>query len=132
MDMKKVTCVVIVAAASMSAALAAIEAPEASPAAAPGPSSGAVAASFPVVGSLIGASVKINIDGASRGNPGLAACGVVIRNDDEGRWIAGPSRSLGIASAVRAETWGVMDSLNLAWGISYRKIELECHSLVLV
>ncbi|KAI4327034.1 hypothetical protein L6164_019538 [Bauhinia variegata] len=56
MEMKKVACVVLVAAASMSAALATTEAPQASPAAAPGPSSGATAASFPAVESLIGAA----------------------------------------------------------------------------
>ncbi|XP_057982432.1 arabinogalactan protein 23 [Malania oleifera] len=49
MDMKKMTCAVLVAAASMSAVLA-TEAP------APGPSSGS-SATLPVVGSLVGASV---------------------------------------------------------------------------
>ncbi|KAG5043368.1 hypothetical protein AAZX31_03G123000 [Glycine max] len=52
MDMKKVTCALLIAAASMSAAVAAAEAPAPSPG--PGPSSGA---SAPLVGSLIGASV---------------------------------------------------------------------------
>ncbi|KAL2327832.1 hypothetical protein Fmac_021259 [Flemingia macrophylla] len=53
MDMKKVTCaVVVIAATSMSAAVAAAEVP----APAPGPSSGASAA-FPLVGSLVGASL---------------------------------------------------------------------------
>jgi len=50
MDMKKVSCAVLIVAASMSAALAATEVP----APAPGPSSGASAT---VVGSLVGASV---------------------------------------------------------------------------
>ncbi|XP_020205905.1 arabinogalactan protein 23 [Cajanus cajan] len=52
MDMKKVTCAVLIAAASMSAAVAAVEVP----APAPGPSSGA-SATLPLVGSLVGASV---------------------------------------------------------------------------
>ena len=52
MDMKKVTCAVLIVAASMSAALAATNAP----APAPGPTSGA-SANLPVVGSLVGASV---------------------------------------------------------------------------
>ncbi|KAJ1409933.1 hypothetical protein SESBI_22404 [Sesbania bispinosa] len=50
MDMKKVTCAVLIAAASMSAALAATEVP----APAPGPSSDATTT---VVGSLVGASI---------------------------------------------------------------------------
>ncbi|GKV25766.1 hypothetical protein SLEP1_g35160 [Rubroshorea leprosula] len=48
MDMKKISCAVLVAAASMSAVLASTEAP------APGPSS---SATMPVVGSLVGASL---------------------------------------------------------------------------
>lgn len=52
MDMKKISCAVLVAAASMSAVLAS----DASAAPAPGPSSGASAA-LPVFGTLVGASV---------------------------------------------------------------------------
>ena len=52
MDMRKVTCAILIAAASVSATMAAAEVP----APAPGPSSGASAA-FPLVGSLVGASV---------------------------------------------------------------------------
>ncbi|RZC09196.1 hypothetical protein D0Y65_015802 [Glycine soja] len=49
MDMKKVTCAVLIAAASVSAVVAATEVP----APAPGPSSGA-SASLPLIGSLAG------------------------------------------------------------------------------
>ncbi|MCH98543.1 arabinogalactan peptide 23-like [Trifolium medium] len=52
MDMRKVTCAVLIAAASMSAVMASTEVP----APAPGPSSGASAA-IPIVGSLVGASL---------------------------------------------------------------------------
>ena len=55
MDMRKVSFAVIVAAASMSAAMA-VDEVLASPAPAPGPSSGA-SATLPVVGSLVGASI---------------------------------------------------------------------------
>ncbi|RDY02154.1 hypothetical protein CR513_14422, partial [Mucuna pruriens] len=51
MDMKKVTCVVLIVAASVSATVAATEVP----AAAPGPSSGA-AVVLPFFGSFVGAS----------------------------------------------------------------------------
>lgn len=43
--------------------------------------------------------VKLNIDGASKGNPGRAECGCVIR-DHEGRWLIGAAQSLGTCSAV--------------------------------
>ncbi|KAG2671562.1 hypothetical protein I3760_13G003600 [Carya illinoinensis] len=55
MEMKKIACAVLVAAASMSAVLA-YEGHEHSPAPAPGPSSGA-SAGLPVVGSMVGASL---------------------------------------------------------------------------
>ncbi|KAL2320807.1 hypothetical protein Fmac_029776 [Flemingia macrophylla] len=54
MDMKKVTCAVLIAAASVSSAVAAAE----SPSPAPGPAgASAASATFPLVGSLVGASV---------------------------------------------------------------------------
>ncbi|XP_022743058.1 arabinogalactan peptide 23-like [Durio zibethinus] len=55
MDMQKISCAVIVAAASMSAVMASTDAP----AAAPGPStaSSAVSSTLPVLGSLVGASL---------------------------------------------------------------------------
>lgn len=56
MEMKKVVCAVLFAAASMSTVLAHEGHEYSSPAPAPGPSSGA-SASLPVVGSMIGASL---------------------------------------------------------------------------
>ena len=41
---------------------------------------------------------KLNTDGASKGNPGLAGCGGVVR-DKNGRWIAGFSRRIGVTSS---------------------------------
>lgn len=54
MEMKKIACAVIFAAASVSAVMAQ---GEASLAPAPGPASGASAGSVPVLGSLVGASL---------------------------------------------------------------------------
>ncbi|RDY02155.1 hypothetical protein CR513_14423, partial [Mucuna pruriens] len=55
MDMKKVTCAVLIVAASVSAAVATAEVP----AAAPGPSSGASAA-LPLVGSFVVLVLNVN------------------------------------------------------------------------
>ena len=41
---------------------------------------------------------KLNTDGASKGNLGLVGCGGVVR-DENGRWIAGFSRHIGVTSS---------------------------------
>ena len=41
---------------------------------------------------------KLNTDGASKGNLGLVGCGGVVR-DENGRWIAGFSRRIGVTSS---------------------------------
>lgn len=49
--------------------------------------------------------IKINTDGASHGNPGLAAAGGVLR-DGDGNWLGGFALNIGICSAQLAELWG--------------------------
>lgn len=46
--------------------------------------------------------VKINTDGASKGNPGDAGCGGVIPGDDGG-WLVGFMHHIGCCSALVAE-----------------------------
>lgn len=46
--------------------------------------------------------LKLNTDGSSVGNPGLAGCRGAIR-DDAGRWIIGFSRRIGMTSSFAAE-----------------------------
>lgn len=58
--------------------------------------------------------VKVNTDGASRGNPGLATSGGVIRNE-EGDWCGGFAVNIGVCSAPLAEIWGVYYGLSTAW-----------------
>ncbi|XP_061347266.1 uncharacterized protein LOC133292825 [Gastrolobium bilobum] len=72
-------------------------------------------------------SVIINIDGAVRGNPGLAACGGLIRNS-QGRWLGGFAYKLGICSSFKAELWGVLRGLELAWNEGFRNIIIESDS----
>ena len=46
--------------------------------------------------------IKLNVDGCSKGNQGLAGAGGVIR-DHMGSWIGGFARNIGICSSVTAE-----------------------------
>ncbi|PNX62683.1 ribonuclease H, partial [Trifolium pratense] len=48
----------------------------------------------------------LNTDGAAKGIDGLTGCGGLVR-DENGRWIRGFSRNLGIASAYMAELWSL-------------------------
>ena len=45
--------------------------------------------------------VKLNLDGASRGNPGPAGCGGVFRGP-LGKWLAGFSINLRVCTLVKA------------------------------
>ncbi|GFY81999.1 hypothetical protein Acr_02g0002390 [Actinidia rufa] len=45
---------------------------------------------------------KLNIDGASKGNPGKAGAGGLIRNH-EGRWVAGFCHNIGTTNSLEAE-----------------------------
>ena len=50
--------------------------------------------------------MKLNTDGLSIGNLGMAGCGGMIR-DDCGCWIAGFSRRIGITNSFVAECGGL-------------------------
>ena len=56
---------------------------------------------------------KLNLDGASCGNPGKARSGGLIR-DCSGKWLKGFARSIGFATSVLAEFWALRDGLKLA------------------
>ncbi|KAL9281726.1 putative ribonuclease H [Arabidopsis thaliana] len=74
---------------------------------------------------------KLNTDGASRGNPGLAATGGVVR-DGAGNWVAGFALNIGICSAPLAELWGVYYGLHIAWERGITRLELEVDSKIVV
>ncbi|KAG7591715.1 Zinc finger CCHC-type [Arabidopsis thaliana x Arabidopsis arenosa] len=75
--------------------------------------------------------VKLNTDGTSRGNPGLAAAGGVLRQGD-GSWYGGFSLNVGICSAPLAELWGVYYGLYIAWERKITRLELEVDSGLVV
>ena len=56
--------------------------------------------------------IKLNTNGSSLGNSGLAGGGGVFRNDDGG-WILGFSKHIGITSTFMAKLWAIWDGLAL-------------------
>jgi ribonuclease HI len=74
---------------------------------------------------------KLNTDGSSLGNPGLAGGGGVIRNH-VGDWVGGFSRAFGITTSVQAELRALKDGLNLAIDLGILNLEIEMDSLVAV
>lgn len=54
--------------------------------------------------------MKLNIDGLSLGNPGIAGGGGVIR-DWSGRWVVGFSRKIGIVTNLLVDFWAIRDGL---------------------
>lgn len=73
--------------------------------------------------------IKVNVDGASKGNLGIAGCGCVLRNH-EGHWIVGAARNLGICSSGKAELWGAWLGLHMAWEHGFRRVMLETDSSI--
>lgn len=57
--------------------------------------------------------LKLNTDGVSHGNPGLATAGEVLRNS-EGEWCGGFMLNIGRCSAPLVELWGVYYGLYIA------------------
>ena len=74
---------------------------------------------------------KLNTDGSSLGNPGLAGGGGVIRNHI-GDWVGGFSRAIGITTSVQAELRALKDGLNLAIDLGILNLEIEMDSLVAI
>ena len=66
----------------------------------------------------------MNTDGSSLGNPGPAGGGGVIR-DEEGAWIVGFARNIGITSSYLAELWASRDGLVLCINRNFNAVEVE-------
>lgn len=74
---------------------------------------------------------KLNTDGASKGNPGIAGCGGVIR-DSRGLWLSGYCMSIGCTTAFKAELWGILKGMELAWNFGIRRLMVESDSLSII
>jgi hypothetical protein len=71
--------------------------------------------------------IKINVDGASSGNPGPAGAGGLLR-DFTGKWLKGFVINVGVATNTTAEFWGILKGLELAWELGFRSLLLESNS----
>ncbi|MFH1640087.1 MAG: ribonuclease HI family protein [Chloroflexota bacterium] len=76
-------------------------------------------------------NLVIHTDGASRGNPGRAACGVVIA-DEKGEILSRLSRYIGIATNNQAEYQAVIAALEEALRLGARRVSLYADSELVV
>ena len=72
----------------------------------------------------------LNTDGASKGNPGTAGGGGVIRGD-RGEWICGFGEAMGICSSMKAEIKAVLRGLKLAFQMNIDQLWVQVDSATL-
>ena len=75
--------------------------------------------------------VRIWVDGASRGNPGPAAIGVLIK-DGQGRLIARISQRIGTTTNNQAEYRAIIAALEKAIRLGTRRVEVNSDSELVV
>lgn len=66
-----------------------------------------------------------------KGNPGKTGYGCITR-DNNGKWIKGYNRSIGTASSVLSELWGLRDGLMIAVEHNLYPIIVEMDALAIV
>ena len=79
----------------------------------------------------MGGWLIMNTYGASKGNPGPAGAGGVLRGD-KGEWLIGFSESLGVCSSVKAEIRTVLRGFKIAQEAQVQKLWLQTDSKVVV
>lgn len=75
--------------------------------------------------------IKLNVDGASKGNPGLSGGGGIFR-DHYGNWLKALACNFGWCTCVKAEILALLKGLRTAWAIGYRKVEVNMYSQITV
>jgi ribonuclease HI len=75
--------------------------------------------------------VVICTDGASLGNPGPAAIGAIIE-DEQGRLVARISRRIGRATNNQAEYWAIINALEEAVRLGAGKVDIRSDSELVV
>ncbi len=83
------------------------------------------------VAAVKSASHRANIDGGSRGNPGPASYGVVVR-DAKGEIVAKLKKYIGRATNNVAEYYGLIAALDYAQAHAIRALQIESDSELLV
>lgn len=78
------------------------------------------------------AELVIEFDGGSRGNPGPAAIGAVVRDAATGRTVASVSERIGIATNNVAEYKAVIAGLKAAAPFGARRLHVRGDSLLVV
>ena len=81
---------------------------------------------------MAGMKLIVNIDGGSRGNPGPAAAGVVIRSADDGTVLQQVGVFLGRATNNVAEYGGLIEGLKRAAALGADEVEFISDSELLV
>ncbi|MGP4015942.1 bifunctional RNase H/acid phosphatase [Saccharopolyspora sp. 5N708] len=76
--------------------------------------------------------VVVEADGGSRGNPGPAGCGAVVRDAESGAVLAERSIGLGIATNNAAEYQGLIAGLRAAADLGAAEVEVRMDSKLVV
>ncbi|MCH86415.1 putative non-LTR retroelement reverse transcriptase [Trifolium medium] len=74
--------------------------------------------------------VKLNTDGPSKENS-IAGCGGIIKGN-QGEWLRGFAKGVGVCSAFVAELWGVHEGLLYAWRLGFTAVKLNIDSIAVV
>lgn len=74
---------------------------------------------------------KVNSDGSSLGNPGLAGGGGLIR-DETGKWIRGYARAIGPTTSAAAELWVLRDGIRLCIALKLQAVVFELDAKAIV
>ena len=71
--------------------------------------------------------MTLNTDGAFKASLGTAIAGGLVR-DGAGGWLKGFAYHLDICSVLCAELWGILNGIDMAWWVDYRKnlVEVDC------
>ncbi|CAJ2627891.1 unnamed protein product [Trifolium pratense] len=75
--------------------------------------------------------IKLNSDGACKGNNDISGCGGLFRNSD-GRWIKGYAKKIGSCDSFHAEMWGLYLGLDMAWRDHISHLIVESDSKLLI
>ncbi|XWS60450.1 hypothetical protein CRYUN_Cryun07bG0037400 [Craigia yunnanensis] len=83
------------------------------------------------LGPFASTRVKLSVAGRSRGNPGAASVGGLIR-DESGKWIVGYNLNLSICGCLGTDLWALFQGIKFAWDRGYRKVLVESDSTAAV